>query len=118
MTVPSRKRVYSENISVCDDRANRLTLVHEVERVVDLVQRQLVRNEIVDVDLAVHVPVHDLRHVGAAPRAPERRAFPHPARDELKGPRLDLLPGARNADDHRNAPAAMAALERLAHEID
>src|SRR5205814_10047268 len=66
---------------------------------------------------AVHVPVDALRHVAAAPRAAERGALPHPAGDELEGPRADLLPGARHADDHRDAPAAVAALQRLAHHL-
>ena len=76
------------------------------------------RDQIVDVDLAVHVPVDDLRHVGAAARAAERRALPHAAGDELERARLDLLAGAGDADDHRDAPAAVAALERLAHHVD
>src|SRR6185437_12031143 len=45
-------------------------------------------------------------------------AFPDPAGDELERARLDLLAGAGDADDHRHAPAAMAAFERLAHHID
>src|SRR5690242_245617 len=76
------------------------------------------RDQIVDVDLLLHVPVDDLRHVAAAPGAAEGRALPYPAGDELERPRPDLLPGARHADDHRHAPAAMAALERLAHDLD
>src|SRR5437762_50376 len=36
----------------------------------------------------------------------------------LERPRLDLLPGAGDADDGRDAPAAVAALERLAHHVD
>jgi hypothetical protein len=51
-----------------------------------------VRDQVVDVDLAVHVPVDDLRHVGAAARAAEGRALPHAAGDELERARLDLLP--------------------------
>ena len=68
--------------------------------------------------LLVHVPVDDLRHVGAAARAAERRALPHAAGDELERPRLDLLARAGDADDDRHAPAAVAALERLAHQVD
>jgi hypothetical protein len=36
----------------------------------------------------------------------------------LERTRLDLLARARDADDHRDAPAAMTALECLTHEID
>jgi hypothetical protein len=54
----------------------------------------------VDVDLAVHVPVDDLRHVGAAARAAEGAALPDAAGDELERPRADLLARAGDADDH------------------
>src|SRR6188768_4274277 len=97
---------------------NRLALVHEIESVVDLVERHHVRDEVVDVDLLVHVPVDDLRHVGAATRAAERRALPDAAGHQLERAGLYLLTRPRDADDDRHAPAAMAALERLPHEID
>src|SRR5690606_20266233 len=110
----------SERISssVDDDTADRLSLAHEVEALIDALERQGVGDEVVDVDLALHVPVDDLRHVGAPARAAEGRALPDPAGDELEGPRADLLPGARDADDDGYAPAAVAALERLAHHLD
>src|SRR5690349_10888778 len=97
---------------------NRFARVHEVERLVDVVQRHRVRDQVVDVDLALHVPVDDLRHVRAAARAAECSALPHPPGDQLERPRLDLLTRARNADDHRHAPAAVTTLQRLAHQID
>src|SRR5689334_1212205 len=101
-----------------DYGANGLTLVHEIECVVDPVERHDVRDQVVDVDLLVHVPVDDLRYVGAAARAAEGGALPHPARHQLERARLDFLSGAGDADDHRHAPAAVAALQRLAHEVD
>ena len=63
-----------------DDRADRFALVHQVEGIVDLLERHRVGDQIVDVDLALHVPVDDLRHVGAPARAAERRALPDAAR--------------------------------------
>src|SRR3954465_13747667 len=102
---------------VDDDTADRLAIVHEIEALVYAIERQHVGDQVVDVDLALHVPVDDLRHIGAPPRAAERRALPRPPGDELERPRADLLPRARHADDHRHAPAAMAALERLAHHL-
>ena len=98
--------------------ADRLAGVHQVERLVDVVERHRVRDQVVDVDLALHVPVDDLRYIGAAARAAERRAFPHAPGDQLERPRLDLLPRAGDADDHGDAPAAVAAFQRLAHQID
>src|SRR5882672_4914804 len=104
--------------SIGDDGTDRFALVHEVEAVVDPFQRHYVGDEVVDVDLLLHIPVDDLRYVGAAASAAEGGAFPHAPGDELEGARLDLLPGARDADDHRHAPAAVAALQRLAHHVD
>src|SRR5690606_13746224 len=73
---------------------------------------------VVDVDLPVHVPVDDLRHVAAALGAAEGRALPDAAGDELERAGADLLARPRDADDHRGAPALVAALERLAHHLD
>src|SRR6185312_5125272 len=100
------------------DGANRLAPVHEIERVVDLLERHHVGNEVVDVDLLVHIPVDDLRHVRAAPRTAECGALPHATGHELERPRLDLLSRPRDADDHGHTPAAVTALECLTHEID
>ena len=76
------------------------------------------RDHRVDLDLALHVPVDDFRHVGAAARAAEGGAFPDPAGDELERPRRNLGAGWRYADDDRLAPAAMAGFQRLPHDRD
>src|SRR5258708_2346625 len=107
-----------KRLSECHDGANRLALVHEVERVVDLLDRHHVRDEVVDVDLLIHVPVNDLRRVGTAAGASERTPLPHTTGDELEWTGLDLLSGTGDSDDHRHTPAAVATLERLAHELD
>src|SRR5471030_1056868 len=100
-----------------DDRADRLAFVHEVEGVVDLLDRHHVGDQRVDVDLLVHVPVDDLRHVAPAFGATEGRTHPRAAGDELERARGDLLARARDADDHRLAPAAVAAFQRLPHQL-
>src|SRR6185437_4572415 len=100
------------------DGADRLAPMHEIECIVDLFERHHVGDEIVDVDFLVHVPVDDLGNVGAAACAAERGALPHPAGHELEGPGLDLLSRPGDPDDHRYAPAAVAAFQGLAHEID
>ena len=53
------------------------------------------------------------------PRAPPN-AVPRHTRPvtSWNGRRADLLPGPRDADDDRFAPAPVAALERLAHQLD
>src|SRR6202521_3074061 len=99
---PGTKR----SASVGDYCADRLALVHQVESFVDSIERQDVRDQIVDVDLAVHVPINDLRHVGAATRTAKRGSFPHPTGNELERAGADFLAGAGDPDDHRNAPTA------------
>ena len=61
--------------SIHHDRADRLAFVHQVEGRVDLLERHGVGDEIVDVDLPLHVPVDDLRHVRATARAAEGGAL-------------------------------------------
>src|ERR1700730_5559337 len=90
-------------------RADGFALVHEVESVIDLLERHDVRDQVVDVDFLVHIPVDELRHVGASACPAECRPLPHPPGHQLERTCLDLLPGARNTDDHRYPPAAMAA---------
>src|ERR1700676_4508767 len=92
--------------------------MHQLERLVDIAERHLMRDEVVDVDLAVHVPVDDLRHIGAPARAAESRSLPDAARHQLERPCADLLARPGDSDYHRHAPAPMAALQRLAHEVD
>src|SRR5690606_20102628 len=92
--------------------------VHQIEALVDVLELQRVGDQVVDVDLAVHVPVDDLRHLRAPLDAAEGGALPDPAGDELERTGSDLLPCAGDADDDRLAPAAMAAFERLAHDVD
>src|SRR5215472_10611866 len=104
--------------SVDDDAPDRLAFVHQLEAVVDVGERHRVSDQIVDVDAAVHIPVDDLRHVGAAARAAEGGALPDAAGDELERPGRDLLAGAGDADDDADPPAAMAAFQRLAHRRD
>src|SRR5882672_4250098 len=114
---PSLRTVMAASFLERDDAADRLALVHQVEGVVDLLDRHGVGDQRIDVDLAVHVPVDDLGHVAPSLGAAERRAQPVPASHELEGPRGDLLTGAGDADDHRFAPAAMTAFQRLAHQL-
>src|SRR5882724_12222716 len=98
-----------------DDRTDRLALVHQVESLVDLLQFEDVCDHRIDLNLSVHVPIDDFRHIGATARAAERGTFPDAAGHELEWPGGDLLAGFRDADDHGDAPAAVARLERLAH---
>src|ERR1700744_3608872 len=106
---------FPDHALVNHDRADRLALVHQIEALVDVLELEDVGDHRIDLNLLVHVPVYDLRHVGPSARAAERRALPHPPGDQLERPRGNLLAGLGNADDDRDAPAAVAAFQRLAH---
>ena len=73
--------------------------MHQVERLVDAFQWQGMGDHGVDGDLAVHVPVHDLGHIGATLGAAKGRAFPDAAGHQLEGPCADFLTRFRDADD-------------------
>src|SRR5215470_11865377 len=92
--------------------------MHQVEPLVDVRQRHGVGDHRVDLDLPLHVPIDDLRHIGAAARAAEGGALPDTAGNQLERARRDFGPRRRYTDDDRLAPAAMAGLQRLPHHRD
>src|SRR5262245_49459088 len=99
-----------------NDGADALAFVHEIERVVDLIEAHGVRDHLVDFDLAVHVLLDHARQLRPAFDAAERTAAPDAARHELERPRADLLARRCDADDDRLTPATVTALERRAHQ--
>src|SRR4029453_17545249 len=107
--------VYESLGLVDDNRAYRPAFVHQVEPLVDLLELEDMRNHRVDLNLSGHVPVDDLRHVGAAACASEGGPLPHAAGHELERPGGNFLAGFGDPDDHRDAPAAMTAFQRLTH---
>src|SRR5208283_641142 len=74
----------SRRASIQHHTANRFSLVHQGERVVDFFQRHRVRDQIVDVDFLVHIPFDDFWYIAAAFRAAECGPFPRPSRHELE----------------------------------
>src|SRR5437660_8069097 len=101
--------------SVHDHAPDALALVHQVEALVDLCQRHGVRDHRVDLDLALHVPVDDFRHVGAAARATECRALPDASGHQLEWTGCDLRAGRGDADADGLAPAGITGYTRVAH---
>src|SRR5690606_15098896 len=94
-----------------------LACMHQLEALVDVLEPERVGHHRVDLDLAVHVPVDDARHIGAALGATKGGTHPAAAGDELEGTGGDFLAGTGHPDHHRLAPAAMAGLKRLAHDF-
>ena len=66
--------------------------MHEVKAVVDLFQFELKGNHRADLDLAVHVPVDEFQHIGAAFGSAKSRAFPDATGDQLERAGADFLP--------------------------
>src|ERR1700761_5766291 len=89
--------------------------MHQVEALVDVLELEGVGDHRIDLNFPVHVPIDDFRHVGAAASAAECRTFPNPTGNELEWPGGNFFAGFGNADHYRDAPAAMASLQRLAH---
>ena len=73
--------------------------MQEIERFVDLLERQIVRDEIVDIDLAVHVTLDIAGQLGAALHAAKGGTTPDATGDQLERPGGDLLSGRSNTDD-------------------
>src|SRR6516162_2160924 len=104
--------------SVYHHASDALALVHQVEPLIDVRKPHGVRDHGVDLDLALHVPVDNFRHIGATAGAAEGGALPDPAGDELERTGCYFRTRRRHADNDGLAPAAMAGLERLAHHRD
>ena len=91
--------------------------MHQLEGLVDTLQRQHVGDQLIDANLLIHVPVDDTWHIGAAPRTAKSTAPPDPAGDQLKRARCDLLACACHTDNDAFAPTLVSALEGLAHGL-
>src|SRR3954447_26948239 len=96
-------------LSIYHDAADRLAGMHQIEAPIDLIQRQLMGDQVVDIDLTFHVPVDNARHVRPTAGAAEGGALPDASGDELERPGGDLLARPGDADDDADAPALVTA---------
>src|SRR5580700_10247867 len=95
-----------------DHRTDHLALVHQVEGLVDLIQRQYLADHLVDLDVAGEIAIDVARQLRAPLDAAECRAAPHSSGDQHERTRRDFLAGTCDADDGRFTPAFVAAFER------
>ena len=58
--------------------------MHKIERLIDIFKRHRMRNQIIDIQFAIHVPVDDLRHVRPSASPTESRTAPYSPRYELE----------------------------------
>lgn len=104
-------------ISVNKNAADRAAGINAIEIIVDLIKAQCVGDQRIDRDLAVHIQVNDLGHVGVASGAAERGAFSYATNDQLERTDADFLASFSHADDIARAPAAMTSFKCGAHDI-
>src|SRR5690606_10081892 len=76
LTVGRRRR------SVVDHGADALPFVHQVEGLVDVLEAHRMRDEGIDLDLALHVLIDHARKLASPLHAAERAAAPHASRHE------------------------------------
>src|SRR4051812_10421352 len=100
------------------DRADPVLVVHQLEALVDLVERDAVADERRHVDVAVEGALHELRDLVAALDAAEGRARHAAARDQVARDDVQRLPLAGYAGDGAQAPAHARGLDGLAHDLD
>ena len=67
-----------------DDAADAVTSLHVLEGGVDLVERLSVGDELVDLELAVHVVVDEVRELSAALDTTESTSLPDTTGNELE----------------------------------
>src|SRR5579884_1552445 len=100
------------------DAADAVLALHQLEAAVDLVERQRVRDERFDVDVAGEPALDELRDAVAALDAAEGRAGDAASGDQVARHDVQRLALPRDADHRREAPAHACGLDRLPHYLD
>src|SRR5690606_20558476 len=101
-----------------DNGTNGFAFVHQVERLIDLIQRQAVSDERIELDFPGHRLFNHTRQLGTTFHAPECRPAPYAPCHQLERTGFDLLACPCHANDDALAPAFMAAFQRRTHHID
>ena len=92
--------------------------MHEVERLVDIFEAHRMRNEFIDLDIAVHVLFHHAGQLRFAFTTSKSSASPDATCDQLERTCADFLTRTRDPDDYGFSPALVAAFECCPHQID
>src|SRR5947209_656004 len=98
--------------------ADSVLAFHQLEPGVDLVEREPVGDERVDVDVPGQVTIDQLRYLLAALDATERRAEHVATGDQVAGNDVERLAPAGDADHAGRAPTHPRRLDGLAHDRD
>src|SRR4030095_7405809 len=107
-----------QSLAVVDHAADALAAVHQIEGLIDALERHGVGDELIELDAAAHCPVDVLGQLRAPARAAEGGAAPGASGDEQERPHVDLLAGAGDADDDALSPTLVTGHQRLVHHLD
>src|SRR5215207_3768769 len=91
------RAIWRGSLRESDDRPDPVLRLHQLEPAVDFVERQLVREERLDVEVAGEPAVDQPRHLVAALEATERRAGDAPPRDQIARDDVERLAPAGHA---------------------
>jgi hypothetical protein len=82
-----------------DDGSDGLALMHEIESMVDVFQRQAVCDVGIDIERTAHRLGHDAGQLRAALHTAESRAAPHATGHQLERTSGDFFASLRHAND-------------------
>src|SRR6185312_2711050 len=114
----TQTKASTARLGVVDHAADAVLGLHQLEAAVHLRQREVVRDERVDVDVARQPALDQRRDALTALDAAERRARDPPARDQEAGNDVERLALAGHPGDGGEAPAHPGGLDGLAHDPD
>ena len=100
------------------DTTHTVALLHLLKGSVDGRQRLAVSDELVHLELAIEVVVHQPRQLCATLDATKGTALPHTTSDQLEWPSRDLLAGGGNTNYNTLTPALVAGLESGTHDAN
>src|SRR5437588_10035166 len=99
-----------------DHAADAVLCLHQLEAMVDVVEREPVREERLDVHVACKPAFDELRDLGPPLDTTERAAGDAPAGDEEARYHLQYVSLAGDAAHGRQSPRLACRLDRLAHD--
>ncbi len=75
-------------------------------------------DQVIDINLLVHIPIDDPRHIGTSSCTAKRRTSPRSTCDQLKRSGRNFLTGAGYSNDTTLAPALVGTFQCLTHGMD
>lgn len=91
--------------------------MNKVEGGVDLIKRNGVSDEIVDIDIEINVKVKDIRKVGEKEREEEGGEFKEEEGEEMEREGGDLIEGLGKKDNDRLKKEEMEELKRMKNKV-